>query len=289
MLKDAIEIRKRVVEKTNTVYYSDELNDDFARTKIDTKKPDSRFRYRHRGFLWNFFAFLIYRLLAVPFAYLFCRIGFGLRIENRQILKPYLKAGFFLYGNHTQTVADAFLPTLVASPKKAFLIANPDVVSIPGLRQIVQMLGAIPIAGTLGGMKNMMDTLERRNRSGGCIAVYPEAHIWPYYTGIRPFRSNSFAFPVKFGAPCFSFTTTYQRRENSFSLFDLPQITVHVDGPFFPDRSLEKNAAKEKLRDEIYASMTKNAQTFNQVEYVRYRKVPPNLETEDDFLVRANN
>lgn len=274
MLRDAIRIRRLTVEKTKTIFYDDELNDDFAGTKIDTVRPDSAFRYRHPSAVWNFLAFLVYRLFAVPFAYLYCKIAFGLRIENRQILKPYRKSGCFLFGNHTQTMADAFLPTLVSFPKKAYLIANPDVVSILGIRQLVQMLGAIPIAGTLGGMKNMMDAIERRNKAGGFIAVYPEAHIWPYYTGIRPFRSNSFAFPVKFRSPCFSVTTTYQERGGLFG-GERPRITVHVDGPFFPDSALDKNAAKEKLRDQVYAAMKRTAQSHNEVCYLEYRKKAP--------------
>jgi glycosyltransferase involved in cell wall biosynthesis/1-acyl-sn-glycerol-3-phosphate acyltransferase len=271
MLQDAIRIRRRTIEKTRTIYYTDELNDDFAGTKIDTVRPDSDFRYRHRSPVWNFLAFLVYRLIAVPFAFLYCKIAFGLKIENRKVLKAYRRSGCFLFGNHTQTMVDAFLPTLVSFPKKAYLIANPDVVSIPGIRQLVQMLGAIPIAGTLGGMKNMMEAIEHRNKAGGIIAVYPEAHIWPYYTGIRPFRSNSFAFPVKFHSPCFAVTTTYQERGGLFA-GERPRITVHVEGPFFPDPSLDKNAAKEKLRDQVYEAMKTTAQSHNEVRYVEYRK-----------------
>jgi len=269
MMVSAIKTHESCTKKI--VYYSDELNDDFSGTNIKTVKPTSAFQYRHKNPIWNFLAFIIYRVIAIPFAYLYCKIAFGIRIENRKILKPYRNSGFFLYGNHTQSLADAFIPTLVSFPKKAYLIANPDVVSIPGIRQIVQMLGAIPIAGTLGGMKNMMETIEHRNQSGGVIAIYPEAHIWPYYTGIRPFRSTSFGFPIKFHTPSFSITTTYQKKNRRFGSTK-PKITVHVEGPFFPDSNLEKNEAKEHLRNEVYASMLKNAEAYNQVRYVDYRK-----------------
>lgn len=278
MMMEAMVLHEHKTKKV--VYFTDELNDDFAGTKIQTKKPDSSFRYNHKNPIWNFFAFIIYRVIAIPFAYLYCKIAFGVKIKNRKVLVPYRKAGFFLYGNHTQSIADAFIPTLVSFPKKAYLIANPDVVSIPGLRQIVQMLGAIPIAGTMGGMKNMMETIEHRNKTGRVIAIYPEAHIWPYYTGIRPFRSTSFAFPIKFGTPSFSFTTTYQERKSIFGKTK-PKITVHIEGPFFPDPSLDKNLSKEKLRNQVFASMTKNAQTYNQVRYVEYRRKETESEIEN--------
>lgn len=279
MLVTASKIEKKVPKKQRTIFYSDELNDDFAGTKIATKVPDSSFRYNHKSPLWNLLAFFLYRLIAIPFAYLFCRIGFQMRIVNRDILRPFRKTGFYLYGNHTQTASDAFVPSLVSFPKKTYLIANPDAVSLPGLGGIVQMLGAIPIAGTMGGMKNMMEAIDRRHQSGATVAVYPEAHIWPYYTGIRPFRSTSFAFPVKDGSPSFAVTTTYQEREGLLG-GRRPRITVFVDGPFFPDPGLEKNAAKENLRNKIYAAMQERAQKFNQVTFVEYRRITPTTEPE---------
>lgn len=279
MLLATAKIEKKHAKKKRTIYYRDELNDDFAGTKIATRVPDSSFRYNHRSPLWNFAAFFVYRLIAIPFAFLFCRIGFGMKIVNRKILRPFRKTGFYLYGNHTQTASDAFVPTLVSLPKKTYLIANPDAVSIPGLRGIVQMLGAIPIAGTLGGMKNMMEAIDQRHQSGATIAIYPEAHIWPYYTGIRPFRSTSFAFPVKDGSPSFSFTTTYQEREGFFGGMR-PRITVYVDGPFYPDPCLDKNTAKENLRNQIYETMRERAEKFNEVAFVEYRKSEPDLKPE---------
>jgi glycosyltransferase involved in cell wall biosynthesis/1-acyl-sn-glycerol-3-phosphate acyltransferase len=279
MLQDASRPTPPVLKAKKTFVYRDELNDDFAGTRIATKTPDSVFDYRHRSPVWRSVAFLLYHFVAIPVAFLFCRIGFQMRIRNRGVIRPYRKSGFFLYGNHTQTAADAFVPSLVSFPKKAHLIANPDAVSIPGLGQIVQMLGAIPIAGTFGGMKNMMDAIDRCQRADGVVAIYPEAHIWPYYTGIRPFRSTSFAFPIKYGTPSFAFTTTYQRRKGIFG-GDRPRITVHIDGPFFPDAMLDRNAAKEKLRDQIHAAMQARAKRYNEVAYVEYRKAA--IEPEND-------
>ena len=74
-----------------------------------------------------------------PFLFLYCKLVFGLRIENRKALRA-LPGGYFLYGNHTNTLADAFIPTLLAFPRRANIITSADTVSIPGVRNIVQML-----------------------------------------------------------------------------------------------------------------------------------------------------
>lgn len=74
--------------------------------------------------------------------------------------------------------------------------------------------------------------------------IYPEAHIWPFYTGIRPFPDTSFRYPVQQKLPVFCLTNTYQRRGKSH----IPQIVTYLDGPFYPDAELpaklQKNAAE---------------------------------------------
>jgi len=272
MFFDAVELVRQRGLNRRVVFFNDELHDDFAGTHIQTVKPDSSFQYTKKGFMWRMASFFLYRFIATPIGFGTCSLGYGMRIKNKKVLRPYRKNGYFLYGNHTQTAFDAFLPTFIAFPKKTYILANPDAVSIRGLRQIVQMLGAIPVPGTIGGMKNMVEAMEKTNQDGKCIAIYPEAHIWPYYTGIRPFPANSFAFPVKFGSPCFSFTSTYQERKSPLRRVKKPRITVYIDGPFFPKANLDKNQAKNHLRDEIYISMCKNAEKYNEFQYVEYRK-----------------
>lgn len=36
-------------------------------------------------------------------------------------------------------------------------------------------------------MRSFLDAIRTRIEEGSFIMVYPEAHIWPYYTGIRDF------------------------------------------------------------------------------------------------------
>ena len=70
-----------------------------------------------------------------------------------QYARPYRKTGFFLYGNHTRVSGDAYTPALITFPKKAYIVANPDSVSIPGIRHLVEDLGTVPISSDIAGMK----------------------------------------------------------------------------------------------------------------------------------------
>ena len=95
------------------IYYSDELHDDFANTKgAKPIKVTADYKFLKKGPLWRLGSFILYRFIATPLVYLFCRLFYGVRIANRRALQK-IKGGFFLYGKHTQHTLDAFIPTLV--------------------------------------------------------------------------------------------------------------------------------------------------------------------------------
>ncbi len=249
-----------------TVYYYDENKDEFSGITRKPKIIDESYKYIPTNKLWIVLSNIVYGIVLIA-AFLYCKIKFGLKIENRDILKPYKKTGYFLYGNHTQVPGDGFIQSLVSYPKKNYVIVNSDNVALKGTEQIILMLGAMPLPTTIRGYKNFFNALEKRCKSGNNIVIYPEAHIWPYYTGIRNFPKTSFLYPVKFKKPVFAFTAVYKKRR----LFYSPRIVVKIDGPFFPDESLTTEKATQELRDRVYETMTARSKESN-CEYIKYVK-----------------
>ncbi|MDY0345919.1 MAG: 1-acyl-sn-glycerol-3-phosphate acyltransferase, partial [Bacilli bacterium] len=177
------------------IYYNDLLNDDFAGTKINTKQLDENFKYVHKNVIWRFLSFLLYYLVAIPALYLTTKISLNVKVINRKAIKKVRKTGYFIYGNHTH-IMDAFISQVcISRPKKTFIIADPDAVSIPGVRNIVMMLGCLPLPSTTGGTKNFLEAIKYHIEKKHAIVVFPEAHIWPFATMIRPFSSSSFRYP----------------------------------------------------------------------------------------------
>lgn len=259
-------MNKKTEIKKKVIYYSDELNDDFAGTNIKAKPLKNNFKFIRKNPIWNLLAFLL-RCFVIPIAFLICKIKFRFKIVNKKVLKECKTSGYFLYGNHTQYSADAFLPSLIAFPKKSYIITSLDAVSIPGLRQFVLMLGAIPIPNFANqeNAKNFLEAIEKRNVQGHCIAIYPEAHIWPYYTKIRNYKSVSFKYPVRLNEPSYCFTTTYQKRKKC----KRPKITVYIDGPFYPNTDLKPKEQQEDLRNRIHDTMVMRSKESN-YEFIKY-------------------
>ena len=247
------------------IYYKDEINDDFAGNNIKTKDLPENYVYLKKNPLWRAGAFVLYYIIAFPIVTVYNKILHGERIKNRRVLRGFKKKGYYLYGNHTMMAADAFTPARVTFPKKANIIVNPDAVSIPVVSLLVEMLGGVPIATNLRGMKKFTTAMNEYSERQKVIMIYPEAHIWPYYTGIRPFKDVSFKYPAKDGRPVFCFTRVFKKRKLSRK----PKVTVYIDGPFFPE---EGNSVKENqkyLRDCVYDAML-NRSALNETEYVRY-------------------
>lgn len=260
--------------KEKTFYYTDPLNDDFAGTNIKRKALPKDYSYLPKSKFRQAVAWIFHHLIATPICYLYLKIFCGQKIVGRDKLRPYRKEGYFLYGNHTRTAGDAFTPSMVSFPKKPYVVVNPDAVSIPFLRRAVEDLGGMPVPDSWETQKKFLAAIDARMEKGNVITIFPEAHIWPLYTGIRPFAASSFAYPVNAGKAVFTFTTTYHKRK----FFGGVKPIVYIDGPFFPDESLPKKDRKFDLRDKVFAAMEERSKLST---YSPNRFLP---KTEDEAL-----
>lgn len=255
------------------VYYSDPLNDDFADTDIKTQHIPVDFCYVHKSVIWKILSFIVYYIVALPLVWLMAKLILGLKFQNRKVIKQFRGQGFFLYGNHTQPL-DAYVPPLAAFPKRSYTLANPDAVSIPFIKNLVMMLGALPIPSEIMGFKMFVDAINTRCAQNACIAVFPEAHIWPYYTGVRPFHDSSFRYPVKAKAPVVAMVTTYRKRKGLFEFTKRPGMTVTFSPVFYPDKTLTAKQAQAKLRNQAFEFMDGVARSTPQIEYIHYEYKP---------------
>lgn len=254
------------MEERKVIFYTDELNDEFSTAKIEPRVIDENYKYIHKNPIWNITAYIVQNILSMPIKVLYAKIKFKIKYIGKDKLKKYKNEGYFIYGNHTQAFADTFIPSIANYPKRNYFIVNPENVSMKFLRTIVEMLGAIPIPSNKKAMKNFLEVIENRIERKCSITIYPEAHIWPYYTKIRPFKVVSFKYPVQLSKPSFCITNTYQRYDK-----DKIKIVTYVDGPFFPNKDLTTKEQQQNLRDQIYNKMVERSKNSN-IEYIKYVK-----------------
>ena len=261
------------MDKRTVIYYQDELHDEFSTAVIEPKKIDDDYIYDRRGAWRAFTRFFWYRIVATPLAFLYVKLNLHQRSVGREKLRPFRKTGFYLYGNHTNAVGDPLTPNIFCFPQNVSFIVHPNNVSMPVLGRINPSLGAIPLPDTRGAYKNFSACVESRIEKGHIVTIYPEAHIWPYYTKIRPFPDASFGYPAKNGTPVFCFVNTYQKR----GTHKKPRTVTYIEGPFYPDMELSLKERRKKLRDAVYDTMCRLSQHSN-FEVIRYIKKTDNSE-----------
>lgn len=249
------------------VEYRDESGQEFSGITRKTITVDGRYRYIRKNPFWHILSFLCYRVIMTPFAFLYCKLKFRYRIVGKEHLKEVGKKGYFVYSNHTLLAGDAFFPSLVSFPRDVRVIVHADNLSVRATKWFIECCGALPLPTKLSGMPRFLNAIEHYAKKNNVIQVYPEAHIWPYYIGIRPFSAGGFVYPVRTGSPIFTSTVTYQRKGRRKT----PAVTIYVDGPFFPTAGLPERKQAEELRDKALAAMRERAEnsTYEVIRYVK--------------------
>lgn len=221
------------------------------------------YRWTRTDLLSRILSGLIYGA-AVLFSSVYCGAFLRLRVRGREKLKG--QRGFFLYGNHTQPVGDVFTPALCVLPRRIYTIVSPANFSLPGIGPILPYLGALPTAADLRGIRALEAAVDLRLGQGHPIVVYPEAHVWEYYTGIRPFPATAFKMAVKREAPSFAMTVTYRQS----GLRKRPLMEVFLDGPFY-GRGESPRQRADDLCAQVRAAMEMRSRNSD-CEWIRYER-----------------
>lgn len=274
MMFEAVEVRKYKIEhnlNNRVVYYLDPINEDFAGTTIKTKLVNDKYVYVHNSLIWRLASFLAYFCLAKPLLFIFCKIKPCVKVKNKKVLKKIRKKGYFLYGNHTSMV-DATIPqSCIIKRKKAYIVAHPDVISITGIKTLVQMFGVIPVPSSVETNEKYVECLKTRIKQKAAVIIFPEAHIWPYYTSVRPFLDVSFKYPAEFNAPVVAMATTYRYPKWKINKWRKPFMMITLSEPIYP---LEGKTIKENqkyLRDQVYDFINKITSENNKnMDYINF-------------------
>ena len=245
-------------------YYYTHLTDDLVDSHNQNfTLPDnySILPSNYRQKTWN----IIARTLAAAFGKIYSKLFLHVTIIGKSKLKTVKNNGYFVYGNHTQPMGDVFTPLTIFSPYRFYAIAGQANWGIPIIGKLLVRYGGLPVGRDIKQSIKLIKSIKKVITKNGIIAIYPEAHVWPYYTKIRPFDATSFHFPVKLNAPSFVMTTTYHKPRFGKH----PKILTYIDGPFYPDQALSSKKAQEKLYNEVRDTMKARTQT-NDYQYYKY-------------------
>lgn len=250
-----------------TIWYEDELTDDFGTTVKKRRPLPKKYKYVSKNVFFLLFEVIIYRLIVRPLAWIYMKIKFHHKIVNRKVAKG-IKSGYFIYSNHSTIIADAFMPNILNFSPKNYIITGEQTNSLTLILPILKAIGALPLTDNLHERKGLMKAIKYRISKNCSVTIYPEAHVWPYYTDIRPFSSESFKYASKLNVPIICMTNCFQKKRFGKK----PKIVSFVDGPFYPDKDLNSADAAQQLRDQVYSCMKKRTKEYSTYSYFNYKK-----------------
>lgn len=261
---------------SRVVYYHS-WDEDMVQSRRQDIRLAKDYDYVRYG-LWN--RLLDWLMLCVLWlvAVVYVRLVRRVHIHGRERLRPYLHSGLFLYGNHTQPVLDPFIALLTLTGSRPYGIVSTANFGIPLLGRLMPWCGALPVIHTPLGQRRLTQAVYDHIRLGHPIVVYPEAHVWPYCTQIRPFSAASFAWAVETAKPAFTMTTVYRHKHpnkkngNNADIHlerEVPRMDIYIDGPFFPDTACPPRLARQRLCAVVREAMLRRA-ALSDYEYIRY-------------------
>ena len=259
-------------KKERVFYYASEEDDPIKTDEQERKEkvllPEG-YEFIPKNLFVRLYSAILFRGFKV-FARFYAKFYLHMDVKGREKFKKARGKGYVIYANHTNPFHDAFSPALVAD-RRIFTIISPVNLKLPGIGKYLPMIGGIPLGTNPDEKKAMNEAVDKRLKQKKCLVIYPEAHVWPYYTKIRKFPAGdkSFKYPVRNGLPIFTMTTTYHKSKVKGQ--ERPDMTVYVDGPFYPDSKLSEDENRAKLAQEAYDSMVKWSKKSS-YEYFDYKK-----------------
>lgn len=268
------ELFQKDIPKSERIFYYESETDDPIQTKEQENKQEvglpEGYEFIPRNPFVRMYSAVLFRIFKV-FGIWYEKRYWQAKFYGREKLKEAKGKGYVMYCNHTNPFHDVFGPAISAD-RRIFTIISPVNLKVPGIGEFLPYIGGLPLGKTKEEKQAFHEAADRRLKQGNCLVLYPEAHLWPYYTKVRKFPAGdrSFVYAVRNELPIFTMTTTYhKRRDNKHG--DLPRMDVYIDGPFWPEKDKTEAQNRAILAKKAYDSMVKYSKK-NSYEYFEYKK-----------------
>lgn len=255
--------------KNKKIQIYKDYNEDLVTSKNQDYEVKNNYKWINENIVYKIISSILY-VICYLVGLIYTKLFLHIKFIGKDKIKDY--KGYYLYGNHTLMVGDPFIPLILNFPKRNYTVMSSANLGIPFIGKILPFVGGLPIPKKIHEKESLFKAMEILSKKN-CITIYPEGHLWPYYTKIRPFSLSSFKFPCISNVPSFSITTTYQKRK----FFKRPKITIYVDGPFYPEGETLRQRATF-LQENIHNTMEKRSLNSN-YEYIKYKKNKENKKS----------
>lgn len=251
---DRVAILERIAQKESAGRFDEDVEDDPPSPVLKPEDID----YLNKGFIGN-----CKRRIAFAAAYSF----FGKLEKNRDIVVNRAEGLEHLAGvqgavvtcNHFHPM-DSFIMQRVFDdsnhPKRLYrVIREGNYTNFPGFYGfLMRNCNTLPLSSNLQTMKKFLAAVKTVLLEGNCLLIYPEQSMWWNYRKPKPMRSGAFDMAVKNNVPVVPcFITMRDTDKLGADGFPVQEYTPHLGAPIWPDHTLPKMVAREKLKQQTEA------------------------------------
>lgn len=135
-------------------------------------------------------------------------------------------------------------------PKRMYrVIREGNYTSFPGFYGfLMRNCNTLPLSSNLQTMKKFLRAVEQVLSEGNCLLIYPEQSMWWNYRKPKPLKPGAFDMALKNHVPVVPcFITMRDSDKTGGDGFPIQEYTPHLGAPIWPDESLSRQNAREKL------------------------------------------
>ncbi|MBE6656380.1 MAG: 1-acyl-sn-glycerol-3-phosphate acyltransferase [Ruminococcaceae bacterium] len=249
---DRLAVLEKIEEYERLGLFDKDVEDDPPGRMLrpeDVKYLDARFVSRlKRGFSFGVARLFFYRLLRQKKLYLNPAVGVEHLAE--------LDGGAVITCNHFHPF-DSFIMQKVFDQscrrgKMYRVIREGNYTSFPGFYgMLMRNCDTLPLSSDPATMKLFLKAVHKSLEEKNCVLIYAEQSLWWNYRKPKPLKSSAFEIAVRRGVPvvpCFiTFLDTDTMGDDGFPVL---AYTPHVGAPIYPDATLNRREAAEKMRVE---------------------------------------
>ncbi|MDD5603808.1 MAG: lysophospholipid acyltransferase family protein [Eubacteriales bacterium] len=191
---------------------------------------DGRYSYECNNVFFLIFALFI-RMLALAVIPVWAKAVSGYRISGRQNLRKVRGSGVVIIANHVHHLDAPLICGCMNRFRKTRIISLSENFDIPVVGKLIRALGAIPLGGDFAGRQKFNKTIEKLLKKKKHVLFFAEGALWPYYKGIRPFRSGGFRFAARLGVPVLPVVIVFE----GMKVGGREKLRLHVGRPLMPE------------------------------------------------------
>lgn len=203
---------------------------------------------------WQNMLNLLVWIVAIPIV----SLRYGLIVKGKKNLRGEnrikIKNGFITTCNHVFDW-DYLCVRTTMFPRRSYFLAWINN-HYSKLGKLMRVCGSIPVPYSYEGLKKFDKDIKNLFVDKKWLHVYPEASMWYYQEGIRPYKNGTFTIAYDNNVPVAPLAISYRPAKGIFKLWKkhgYPCITISIGEPQWANMSLERKDSIAELNQRVHA------------------------------------